>query len=120
MKLMKSHIVPGGTVKTFKDNHNNIAKIAINLMSESSSERAAMRKLAEDLFAIAKAIDEIASGGKPEVDEPLRVTLTETMNDKERRRLDFLNKHKPTEILDTGPFSKEYNYEDYPGPPAKP
>lgn len=94
MKLIKTHLIPGGVVKTYEDNRDKVAKFSVELLAESASESGALSKLAASLQEIANAVrakaDELNDQAlKAEFVNRIRKT-ERVSGSREERRKEFL------------------------------
>ena len=61
MKLIHSHMVPGGSVKIYQEGKTNkVGRISVDLTAESMSESNVLDELAGNLTLIAEAIKKIS------------------------------------------------------------
>lgn len=115
MKLLKTHLVPGGVVKTYLEHNNSkVAKFTVDLMAESPTESAALARLASDLLAMADAIQKKSAEINDEAIKQSflnRIRTTGEGKTREERRKQFLESvttpRRGTEPEQENPYGTE-------------
>lgn len=118
MKLLKTHLVPGGVVKIYQERSSGkTAKFSVDILAESQSESNALLKIACHLTEMAEAIrhkaNEITDETiKREFINRIRANSSDSQNpDLAERRQQFLREIKPeTETED--PYSDTTKHHD--------
>lgn len=96
MKLIRTHLIPGGAVKVYDDNTANVlAKYHVQLLAEKASEAAALYKLAADMQLIASAIEAKADELSAEsFKKAIHLKVASNSKSLDERRKEFLATRK--------------------------
>lgn len=96
MKLINSHLVPGGAVKIYDDTRSKTAKFEVTLTAEGASELSVLGKLIADLDKISDSITYLRDEMMIEAAKLSLSTKTtgSVSADKETRRRAFIESMK--------------------------